>query len=93
MRVRFDQRFAVDVDRLAAQLQAVSGKADDALDEIPFRLLGVFEDDDVAAPNLTLRQQRPLEPVAAGEKIILLTIRWSPTSKFGSIEPVGILKA
>jgi hypothetical protein len=32
-------------------------------------------------------------PVTDGEKIILLTMRWSPTSRFGSIEPVGILKA
>ena len=32
-------------------------------------------------------------PVTAGEKIILLTMRWSPTSRLGSIEPVGILNA
>ena len=32
-------------------------------------------------------------PVAVGAKTNLLTSRWSPTSRFGSIEPVGILKA
>jgi hypothetical protein len=31
--------------------------------------------------------------VAAGENTNLFTSRWSPTSRFGSIEPVGILNA
>src|SRR4029453_4215943 len=31
--------------------------------------------------------------LAVGAKMNLLTSRWSPTSRFGSIEPVGILKA
>src|SRR5688572_9826131 len=42
---------AVDVDPLLAQLERVPWQADDALDEVALRLLGVLEHDDVAAAN------------------------------------------
>jgi hypothetical protein len=50
----------VDEDFLVPQLQRVAGQADDPLDEVALRLVGVLEDDDVAATDVALGQHRPL---------------------------------
>ena len=55
------QLAAVDVDGLAAKLQRLAWQADDALDEVPVRLDGIFEHDDVTASDGADRQNRPFE--------------------------------
>ncbi len=59
--VRFVEHRAVDVDALVAQLEGLAGQADDALDEVALRVLGVLEDHDLSAPHVGDGQQGPLE--------------------------------
>ena len=49
MHVRLVERLAVDVDLLLAHFDRLARQPDDALDEVALRLLGILEDDDVAA--------------------------------------------
>ena len=78
---------APDLDRLARQ-------ADDALDEVALGIFGELEDHDIAAHDRDASAAaRARGRWRVGANTNLFTSRWSPTSRFGSIEPVGILKA
>ena len=76
MGVRLDQRRAVDENDLVAQLQRLAGQTDDPLDEVAVRLLGILEDEHVAALDRPHRQQRALDAGSAiGPKMNLFTSR------------------
>src|SRR5207245_4668920 len=50
--IRLGERPPIDVDLAVAHFDGLSRKADDPLDVILFRLLGILEDDDIATLNL-----------------------------------------
>ncbi len=61
---------AVEVDDAVAEVDAVSGDADGALDEEEIRLAGLEEDDDVAAADVAIvGERRPLCGRSEGDAV------------------------
>ena len=57
MDVGLFDRLAVDEDLLVPYLDRLAGQADDALDEVALRLVGVLEDDDVPPLDRPLAEE------------------------------------
>ena len=58
LRLRLHQPMAVADDAALIEVQAVAGNADDALDVVLANIFGIKEDDDVAALDGLVRQER-----------------------------------
>ena len=65
--VGFIKGFAVDEDLLVDDFQPIAGQTDDALHEMRMVLIRIFEDDDVAALEVTVRQKLLVPMTASTE--------------------------
>src|SRR5581483_7708674 len=68
--VRFNQRFAVDVDRLVHHTQAFSGHADHPLYEMLLGIHGIVKHNDIAARDSLVRHQVVAQSLPAIAKLI-----------------------
>src|SRR5450755_3555382 len=73
-------------------MDAVPGKANDALNQVQPRLRRGKKHNNVPVPYLPVRHKRP-QPTGGGANCTRFTNRWSPTSRVFSIEEEGIANA
>jgi hypothetical protein len=94
LNVGFVERHAVAVHHPVAQVNPVAGHADDPFHHVDAVLLRVRvqKHDNLAAPGITIRQQRPTHDVL-GANWTRFTKTWSPISSVSSIELEGISNA
>src|SRR5882724_3725056 len=65
--IGFIEGFAVDEDLLIDNLQVISRQANDALHEMRMILIGIFEDNDIAAFEIAVRKKLFVPVAAAAE--------------------------